>query len=76
MVDTGVKRREKLEHFSLINFPFYIDKKTACNFLSAMKILICYGTAEIYVRLFGTAQMIEFFFQRLSIEQTIISVYV
>ncbi len=35
-------------------FLFYIEKMVACNFLSAMKILICYGTAEIYVRLFGT----------------------
>ncbi len=26
MADTGAKRREKLEHFSLINSPFYIDK--------------------------------------------------
>ncbi len=39
-------------------FLFYIEKMAACNFLSAMKILICYGTAEIYIRLFGTAQMI------------------
>jgi hypothetical protein len=30
MADTKVKRREKFEHFSLINFPFYIDKK-ACT---------------------------------------------
>jgi hypothetical protein len=36
-------------------FLTYIEKMTACNFLSAMKILICYGTAEIYVRLFGIA---------------------
>ncbi len=42
-------------------FLFYIEKMAACNFLSAMKILICFGTAEIYVRLFGTAQMIGIF---------------
>ena len=28
-------------------FLTYIEKMTACNFLSAMKILIYYGTAEI-----------------------------
>ncbi len=104
IADTRVKRREKFEHFSLINFPLYVDKKTACNFLfrtrkaatifftaklqllfiytlksampvtkcvrnvqnaynflSTMKILIYYGTAEIYVSLFGTAQMIGIF---------------
>jgi hypothetical protein len=42
-------------------FLTYIEKMTACNFLSAMKILIYYGTAEIYVSLFGTAQMIGIF---------------
>ena len=48
--------------FCSVQSQIYIQSRIyACNFLSAMKILIYYGTAEIYVSLFGTAQMIGIF---------------
>ena len=50
------------ESFCSVRLQIYIQSRIyACNFLSAMKILIYYGTAEIYVSLFCTAQMIGIF---------------